>query len=409
MAHQSVKKLYSCLPKFLLTVLAASWSQSSQAMTCSELLLPKPYLVSSFFVQTKHPKFDQVYNEQILDLLESSSFQAYLKDKNIDPSHLTDFKSKTLIVEQYMDHQLRKYFNQNILADEKSQVMADILKIRGHQMKYRNPYLILKEQSHLNLVRLIDSLTKYPPIRSLTVPLKIEEITQKLNVSLVHNTHHLSEVPNYPLVSPHILESIGLPRFGHSRLPFHKTIQSDRQVNFFALIEKSGQLNQNGHKTDYGTYGLKLKTLASEQEAWISPLVQHSKQLQTAVGNESLQKILDRHAHSEASLSAMKYKGSDHNRDFNLDLSAEMHKWDFTVSDFQTLVRTTVRNELERLYATNAYMYSVTVRKIEKMNMQELNAYIMELFKTRYGYEGSFEGRVPVAVLPHQLEKVGQE
>ena len=358
MTRRSVKKLFSCLPiLFFMTFNLAP--KPSQAMLCSELLLPKPNLVSSFFINPPKAKLDKVYNDHMDGLIESQPFLNFMREQKIDLKNLIDFKMKTLIVEKYLDAQLRKYFNLDFLESERTRVMNSILKIRGHNMKYQNPYLVLKDQSYQNLIRLVDSLPKLSPIKNPAVQERIEQVVQNINVNLVHNTHHLYKTPEYPIVAPKVLEEIGLGHFGISTLPLHKTIQSDQQVYFFAVIEKSGQLKENGYESN----AVMLKSDYAAQEAWISPFVMHSK-------------------------------------------PAEMHRWDFTVTDFQTLIRITVRNELERLYATNAYMYSVTVRKIEKMKLSELNKFVLELIKERFRFQGSFEGRVPVAVPPNQLEQI---
>ena len=283
-------------------------------------------------------------------LLQAPRFQAYLREllapTRLTWSQLDPFEMDGLISE-YLDRQLAVYSDPAKVEALRRTELARALDAHGlHQARPEDARAVLEDQSRKNVQRLT---------RGIELTLQTPEFGRlcrtidHLELRFPHNTT-LKNVEGESLVAP-LLSSTQLKQFGtvggkNSQEEFNsEVLKSDGQVHFFADFVLDGEdwssVPAGQVRAKYGDRELRVDPEYARKHGWISAFVMYSEELDDLAARLSFgSRPLDGY-----------HPGLPESLKQNWRKTvAQLHEYDFTVDDFERLVKLRLKNWFQQVY-----------------------------------------------------------
>jgi hypothetical protein len=260
-----------------------------------------------------------------------------------------------------------------------------------------------------------------PTYQSTAEMRRAEEAVARLQLAFVHNTNVLSAQPSGPVLSSHWLEKLGLGG-GANTYPWNRDfLQTDNDVFFLPILthpETSAStlaaLNQKYGKNlvvvgnDYARkHGLissfqmsandfyDYAELASRTDAQLKPLFESMQRERWSWGERNP----GNHHDTEWGVALARAFPKEMER-----LRSSLYKFDLTVSDFETLTKTTLLSTLDTIRKEDAGRFEGIVQHLETPNTDlswEYQDLVLRAlgFGDHPGFEYKAVGAVPAAAL----------
>lgn len=322
--------------------------------------------------------------------LNSESFKNYLKQNKISLNALLDSTNSLNLVVEFLGRWLRFYENPLNYRGEANEVLLDRLKSHGIDTQ--------NQISAMDLLRLVSkkNLSYYAEFNRLDLKKiysqDIEDTIENLELRLFHNSHYILETPKHPILAPVEFEKIGLLDFGQSTARFNKVLNSHKFVYFKALFSPV-DMKAPKVKSYYGSTGVILNKQVAYYEVLISAYIMQPAELYNSL--------------IKTQPSAVKNINSQSSTESYRNGQRELFRYDFTVEDFETLIKAALKNYLSKV-TESSKRFQEELLNFKSQDISKLNMFINDLIISNnfldgyYNYSG-FEGVVPLVVQPYDL------
>ncbi|MEZ4744083.1 MAG: hypothetical protein R3B45_16815 [Bdellovibrionota bacterium] len=346
-------------------------------------------------------------NNPNFDILwESEQLNSFIENRNLRRSDLNTLPEKVKIVADYVESYLLKYRSEELLISLRDSAWRKILNIHGFQPRVNETARQgLERLSYENKKRILQQ-SEYISTPSM---LKAEKLVNSLELFLAHNSHIMKEAPGYPIIAPKLIEEMGLPNFSATSKPFNKFIGSTDHVYFFIGIKKKEA--SATVKSEYGDFGVVVDHDYAFKQAWVSPFVMYVDELIEAtkqIAPNISQNLFDKKVTVISGFQTMKPEGNIvEDKPEILAAMGQLHKLDFTLSDFENIIKTQLLIKLTEIQRQSPEEFDALLASLEnslgKSPRVDRVPVISELVFKPLNIPLKYEGRIPVAVPDNQL------
>lgn len=299
--------------------------------------------------------------------LSSPDFRQKVKLRSGWVSALWSSSVRGGLINDFGQELIEKYSGENLLIRQQASLHQE-LKVRGYIGNANNGWQALEEVSQANLQRKLGAINK--PLWEMES--EIVSLAQSLRFYFVHNTVHLKKIETLPILSSAELRSLGF-NGGLNTEPFNSQIlKSDNNV-FFRVYIVGPNAKFNAPSTEYGNTGLFLDLDYAEEVGWISPFVMYREELRRLLPGV--------------------YK---HNQDSSL--VPYLHKMDFKIKDFRTLVAAKLIEVLTEMRRDNPEKYNKIINVLEGPSSLASMKLLKSMIIEPLGFSTGIELKIPVAV-----------
>ncbi len=344
---------------------ASETLSSSDGLNCELLLRHGPTKLdfNSFFTNLKSADFDGYTVERIK---KSLSLRLQYKRKILSTN-------KEVI--RYNVIQFLKEMDQGGLGLERKKIVDEHLEAHGAQLSDDPDVDNLKVASRRNLVHL---LTLLPATEKLEPELnQIVDAVNQIYLQFTHNTNlDPSESSALPLLASRYLEKLSGVKGMHSRNPFNWNIlKSDGSV-FYSMdiyVSERGRSLRLGEESEYGFSALRLRNSYARANGMISAFAMRPNDLPSKINGQYL-------------------GGID-------EVVPQLHHLDFTVDDFELLVKKLLLSYFSELHKTNPLEFGREARSFLKSDVS-INDFVKDAIKKHLDFNAPsfFELKIPVLV-----------
>ena len=343
-----------------------------------------------------------------LDILwNSPEFKAYLQKRGSTWAVNADEKEKFRLVGEYVDAYLSRYRDEGMLQALRDQALRKAMRIHGRPatpgLPARQSWQRLSKE---NLARILRG-KKYVSSPEM---LEAETLVDSLQVFLAHNSHIMYNPPQYPVVAPREIEKMGLPNFSMSSNGFNQYIGSTDHVYFFVNFRnKNSSANL---RSEYGKFGVIVDNRYAAENATISPYIMYVHHIFDAVKDvdpPAARALFQKRVRISEDGTVTWHSAFGKVTD-KAEISraiASVHKFDFTLDDFEFLLKTQLLISLRELRSKDPAAYRGALEELReagdfhKKGPGTIHAIFNRLVFEPLGMPWHFEGRIPVAV-PNQ-------
>jgi len=355
----------------------------------------------------------------VQNLNDSDYFKIFIRNNNLPRPQLeireSDQSRNTVV--RYL-HWVFEYFHQN-LAKLQSASLLKNLRFHGYTPPAGTPgRAALRDLSATNVERILNGQT----YRSSPEMSGAEQLVADLEFDFIHNTrnegtHNIQT----PLLSTDLLKKIGFTG-GKNTNPFNRQFLHTHDQVFFYVKPVTRNFRFRPSSSYYGDIALFLHPEFAESAGWISAFIMYTPQLFTAtkaVAPAETDSIVQKYKKTFSSsvalakdpdnlMSWIDYVSSWELKKFFRDngkelesLRHELHKLDFTVSDFTRLVRVRLLISLQELQKTDEGRFRSALQilrsepKVDSSDKSDLERLVQELVFRPLGMPSSFELKVP--------------
>jgi hypothetical protein len=305
-------------------------------------------------------------------LIKSPRFLSFLIKKKIKSISLIKPTNLGELAAEYIDYLNRVHYTEENLRKERSLELLRSLKKHGAKIpkNSKDGFEALKIISAENKKRILSGVPAFDDSNMQ----EEKEILDSLHYVFVHrgDTKHFknSRLPN--MSSRERVANGFLPGL-HSKHDFNKKeLRSDNNVFFSAQL--SNPLNRHpGGDIIYGKNRYELDPAYAKENAWISAYVMDDKDLVP---------LAERLGLPDA---------------WSNDRIGDLHKMDFTVEDFESLVKRLLLYQLWKFKSSGSVMHS-SLMSVLKSSTYNLDSAVDDIVYKSFSMVPKFELKVPVAI-----------
>ncbi|MBW2731567.1 MAG: hypothetical protein JRH20_04185 [Deltaproteobacteria bacterium] len=266
---------------------------------------------------------------------------------------------------------------------------------------------MLRTISKENVARLLKGRT----YRSSRAMRQAERLVNKLRLKPIHNTSTTMERSQSPLLSTHWLEQTGLGSGANSRAFNKDFLASEDNVHFFATFA-TPKSSVKTVVSEYGEFAATMKRRFTRNRGWVSAFVMYPGDLHRIARHlapKEHREILENFKATAAKRQYeeyVKYGRLDWQHvtaqlDPWTSVREQLHKLDFTVPDFEKLVKRHLLFELSQLRLSNPTAFRRALRELETGHVDSWvhkSSLLKRFVFDPLGMPEHYELKVPVAV-----------
>lgn len=378
--------------KFLFLVLLLSFFLNPVDLIAAEpWRTPHSECASRFLKLTNRFQPHQSLQQRWESLSLKPRFLAFLTNRKLDPYQLSQADQERLL-EEYHEEFFKTYRTPELLKSEQDRSLVHALGLRGVVAQKGKGRRTLEETSHRNLMRIF---SEKPIVKmDLQESQELKEIVDRFEFYFSHNTNVLRELPDDPVLSSKRLEEYGL-QGGRNTLPFNKQLmETDDQVYFNLRFRRKGD-PRVATPTSYGKTQLVLDPDYAKSAGMVSHFIMYPYELLEFGALHFPERYSPYFHEYEKSLLMPKEITQEKLKEIRERLSIS----DFTVEDFQSLVRTYAMDELHQMKSKNPARFAQFKKmEAEWLSPEKLDRWIREEVLRPRGLSLQWELKVPVAV-----------
>lgn len=357
--------------------------------------------ILALLVQKRQNSLDVLWNSPPFKAFVEKSGRAWVTSPD------EELKRRWLV--DYLHSYLSGYRDEMKLSKLRDRAWRRALRIHGYRAESNKPAReSIEELSKKNLARVQKNI-KYVSSPDMA---EAESIVDELELFLSHNSHMMHSAPRYPVVSPREIEMMGLPDFSMSSDVFNKFIGSTDHVYFFVNFRKKNTLG--AARSEYGKYGVILDSDYARRNAWISPFIMYPHEIYNAVKEvrpEAAQALFKKRTQIRADGTVTwtsKYRRVTDKKEI-MDAMAGVHKSDFTLPDFEFLLKNQLLLSLREMKSRDPQAFAAALTELRELGEFHkkgpgvMHPLLHKLVFHPLGIPGRYEGRIPVAVPDQQL------
>ena len=332
-------------------------------------------------------------------ILNSKKFAAFLVASKLTVSPNSTILEKYVLVRKYLESFFAQYNSDSKLESYKEKVMNRALKLHGIEpLVGETARQTLQRVSNENVDRILAKLEKYESTPALSA---MERLVENLELTLTHNSHYITGPLERPLLSPKKLEKMGLKDFGlSSSFAFNRFLESDQHIYFWPKFRRKGSLENP--QSNYGKTAVSLERDYALANAWISSFIMYPWELVNSVMglNPTIAKEL---AAKSNEMNNVRLVGPE--KEIRA-AQAELGNLDFTVKDYDFLIKTILMRALAKMHRTTPTIYYNLMEKLNSGSFKEINESINNLLGLQgapFTNSSGFEAKVPVSIPSEKL------
>lgn len=301
-----------------------------------------------------------------------------------------------------------KAYQGKTFEELQDQSLLAALRLHGLRPDGKSGYATLREASRKNLERLIGK-RRYQPKTEMK---EAEELVDNIQLGYVHynSDGRLHARPKTPILSSRQIKNLTGEGGLNSSHDFNSEfMRQDDQVFFFLYVDASSK--KAG--TEYGTNQFALNPDYAREKAWISAFVMYSNDL-----GRNGRHLRPETARKLSNSPAMESAGSVAHLQPQMaswtKLRNSLHKLDFTVGDFETLIHEQMLRSLEKLQKKDARAYEAALKTMRNKFLnksdgsgdaaEEFDKLVNDLVFAPLDLPAFYELKVPVAVPENKFE-----
>jgi hypothetical protein len=290
------------------------------------------------------------------DLSKHPLFAKFIQSNKIELRSL-DTQAKIGLMKNYKKYFFDSFENPIYLATEQDKALKEILSVHGITRNDLSGRKLLETTSSENVKRILSnhsvSLTRADEA-------EFNHLANQIELAFVHNTANLQDLPIEALLSSRQLENFGF-RGGLNTFRFNKEVmKTDDNVYFVTSYKRKGDSTFRG-LGEYGGNNLVLNPAYAKANGWISHFVMHPDQLLeygVKLDPKKYGPVLKKY---ERYLYGEKVSPADFPDELKnalFEVRQLLHLSDFTVSDFERLLRRGIVLGLSKVKSENPIKYS---------------------------------------------------
>lgn len=351
------------------------------------------------------------------DLQDSKPFKHWLKQTG----RKLNRADASAVHEAMLDyvHQWFQRYQSDILPELRELVLTSNLEKHGVIIQEDSGREVLRAISSRNAARLIGS-TRYMHQPGMEAA---EAAVAKLELRFLHSKS-IGGIGRLPVISSQQLEEMGFPG-GLNTKWFNKSfLKSADQVYFHIRFGRKGETVKS-FDSIYGDHALWVQPEFANKEGWVSPYVMDPSDLALFARDMSpkdysaLKQAADLEFPDYSHLPVEHILGTGYTRNVLEDfvrsnetafnsIQQKLHLLDFTVEDFDRLVRNQILRRLNDLRVQNHSAFLAAMDILEKGDDQSIFGLLEREVFAPLNLRREWELKIPVAVPPEKLVELGK-